>query len=32
MRAIIVYDSKHGNTERIAEAMAKGLMGLAYPL
>ncbi len=25
MRAIIVFDSKHGNTERIAEAIGKGL-------
>jgi len=27
MRAMVVYDSKHGNTERIAEAIAKGLTG-----
>lgn len=25
MRAIIVFDSKHGNTERIADAIGKGL-------
>jgi flavodoxin len=25
MRAIVIYDSKHGNTEKIAEAIASGL-------
>ena len=27
MRAMVIFDSKHGNTERIAEAIAQGLMG-----
>jgi flavodoxin len=27
MKVVLVYDSKHGNTERIAQAIAKGLAG-----